>query len=357
VHIRIAIAIAVAAAAAGCATEAPQPVADDTPERPTAVFETVLSSTGLAGAFPFEATEKRYVRANMKRDDHAMRGTGRFSGFLVTQLTGPGATTIARLDRKLVWTVNHAKKEYLECPVQGCPKSAAKEPARPEERREEPRQKAEEGCVMRIAGSKFDVKPSGEKRAVNGFNTDQYQGAWVLRLQDNAKRTTTSTVKFDVWTTQVSAQMRQAMDTEAAYGRALAASASRPAAGKAAERAQVMPAQMVSMMSAYLANLSPADRAAFGRAFRELDKIKGHPISTRFEWLLDGNACGAAEEQAAPQSGGMLSGLTGMFGSKKDDAGPKPLLSFTVEVKQLGVLPVRDSTFSVPASYKLVKLP
>ena len=125
------------------------------------------------------------------------------------------------------------------------------------------------------------------------------------------------------------------MDTEVAYGRAFATSAARPAAAKAAERAQVMPAQMVSMMSAYLANLSPADRAAFGRAFRELDKIKGHPISTRFEWLLDGNACG----------------------SKKDDAGPKPLLSFTVEVKQLGVLPVRDSTFSVPASYKLVKLP
>lgn len=39
---------------------------------------------------------------------------------------------------------------------------------------------------------------------------------------------------------------------------------------------------------------------------------------------------------------------------KKEPAGPKPLMSFSVEVKQLGVQPLRDSVFLVPASYKLI---
>lgn len=355
------IAIAVAAAAAGCASQ-PQPVVDNTPENPTAVFETAVSSTGIAGMFPFETTEKHYVRPNMRRDEHATRGTGRFSGFLVTRLTGQGDSTIARLDRKLSWTLNHGRKEYTECPVYGCPTpSASEQAAKPEERREEPKQQAEEGCVMRIASSKFDVTPTGQKRDLNGFNTEQYQVAWVVRMQDNVKRTTTSTVKFDVWTTPVNTQMRQAMDTEAAFGRALGASAPRalPAGGKPAADRRVMPPEMLTMMTGYLGSLNPGDRAAFARAVRELDRIKGHPISTKIEWLLEGNACGAKDEQAAQPSGaaGMLSGLAEKLRAKKEDTGPKPLLSFTIEVKQLGVQPVRDSVFSVPASYKLVKLP
>jgi hypothetical protein len=360
--VRISIAIAVAMAAAGCA-QPQQQVVDNTPEHPTAVFETVVSSTGIAGMFPFETAEKRYLRANMRRDEHATRGTGRFTGFLVTRLAGPGDTTIARLDRKLMWTLDHKKKEYLECPVHGCPMPAgAQEAARPEERREEPKQQAEEGCVMRIASSKFDVTPTGQKRELNGFNTEQYQAAWVVRMQDDAKRTTTSTVKFDVWTTPVNAQMRQAMDTESAYGRAFLAAAPRDSAvAKAAAEARVMPAQMGSMMAGYLAALSPNDRAAFSRGMREFDKIKGHPISTKLEWFVEGNACGAKEEaQSAQQpsgAAGMITGLAGRFLKKDEPAGPKPLLSFTVEVKQLGVQPVRDSVFSVPASYKLVKLP
>jgi hypothetical protein len=357
---RIAIAFT-AAAAAGCSSQPQQPV-DNTPENPTAVFETLVSSSGIAGMFPFETTERHYVRAAMRRDEHATKGTGTFTGFLVTRVMGQGDSSIARLDRKLRWTLFHGRKEYTECPVHGCPHPAAAEKAdkpRPAERREEPKQKAEEGCVMRIASSKFDVTPTSQKRALNGFNTEQYQAAWVVRMQDGQKRTTTSTVKFDVWTAPVNAQMRQAFDTEAAFGRAFIASAPRaaPAGNPSAER-KVMPPEMMTMMTGYLGNLSASDRAAFSRAVRELDKIKGYPISTKIDWLLDGNACGSKDEPAAqPGPAGMLSGLGGMLGSKKDDGAPKPLVSFTVEVKQLGMQPVRDGFFSVPASYKLVKQP
>lgn len=355
---RIRIAVAAALAATGCSTPPQQP-ADTTPENPTAVFETTVSSTGIAGLFPFESTEKRYVRPNMRREEHATKGTGTFSGFLVTRLAGPGDALIARLDRKVLWTLNNGRKEYTECPVHGCPAPAAKQaPQKPEPKREEPRQKTEEGCVARIASSKFDVTPTGQKRALNGFSTEEYQAAWVVRIVDRQKRSSTSTLKFDVWTTPMNAQMRQAFDTEAAFNRAYAAGAA--AAGPKPGPQQVMPPQMMAMMTSYLHNLSPADRARFARAAHELEKIKGHPVSTKMEWFVDGNACGAKQDEqpaaASPGAGmgGLISGLAGKL-AKKEESGPQPLLSFTVEVKQLGVQPVRDSVFLVPAGYKLLK--
>jgi hypothetical protein len=44
-----------------------------------------------------------------------------------------------------------------------------------------------------------------------------------------------------------------------------------------------------------------------------------------------------------------------MLSKKEEKAGPKPVVSFTMEVKQLGVVPVHDSVFDVPAGYKQVK--
>ncbi len=357
--------LATVAAVTGCSS---QPPADDSPANPTAVFKTTVSSSGLAGMFPFETTETRYVRANMRRDEHATKGTGTFSGFLVTALTGEGDTGVTRLDRDVHWAINNDKKQYTECPAHGCPpapRHVERAKPRPEERRDEPRQKSEPDCVMRVASSKFDVTPTGEKRALNGFDVEQYRGAWQVRLQDNARRTTLSTVNLEVWTTQPSAAMRQAWDTETAFERAYQAGAPRAKpAPSAAQRAEVMPPQVVQMMTGYLANLSAHDRAAFTRALRELHKIKGYPIWTKIEWRLDGDACAPKEDSrshSAPQSTGkdqLISGVAGMFGSSKpEDSAPPPVLSFATEVKALGIQPVHDSLFSVPTGYRLVKQP
>lgn len=348
--------LAVLVALAGCASQ-PQPVADASPQNPTAVFETRVSSSGIAGAFPFETTEKHYVRARMRRDEHAGKGTGTFSGFLVTRLMGAGDTTIARLDRNVRWTLDQKKQEYTECPVHGCPRPPRKaKPAQPEAKREEPRQKTEKDCVVRIASSRFDVKPSGEKKTVNGFDTEEYRMAWVVRLQDRKKRTTTSTVNVDVWTTPVNARMREAFATEAAFDKAFMASAPR-ARGPGRTDPHVMPPDMLRMMTAYLGSLTARDRAALQRAASELNKVKGHPIQTKIEWLLEGNACGAENEppaQRQPGASDVVSGITSLFGKKEEKSGPPPILSFTIEVKQLGVVPMHDSLFSVPAGYKRV---
>ena len=356
---RISIA-AVAAALGACAAEQTVAPVDNSPANSTAVVETVVTNGGIMGMFPFEATEKLYVRANMRRDDHSMKGTGMFSGFLVNSVVGGADSTITRLDNDRRWMLNHRKKEYRECPAHGCPTARADEQrSAPEERQKpEPKQQTEEGCTVRIASSNFDVKSTGQKKSINGFDTSQYQAAWVLKLQDPQKRTTTSTLAFDVWTTPLNAQMREALGVEQTYSRAYVASQPRAHAPTAGDRAQVMPPEVTRLMLGYLSSLTPADRAAITNAGKQLAKIQGHPILTHIEWRVDGNACGAKDSDTAggaqPNMTAVLANVGNLFGKReeKSGTGSKPILDFTVEVKALKVEPVRDSAFAVPSGYK-----
>ena len=327
------IIFAIAAGVAACSSMTSQKAAepDNTPTNPTAVIETHVNNGGVMGFFPFESTEKRYVRANMRREDNNMKGSGTF-GAITSFFVGHEDTNIERLDRNVRWALNNSKKEYTECPVHGCPLPPAKErPA--EEKKSEPKAKTESGCTMRIANTSFNVKPTGEKREINGFNSDRYQIAWLVTLQDDAKRKTTSTLNIELWTTPVTAAMRQALGVEETFDKAYAASAPR-ARTPAAKKSEVLPPDVSRMMLAYLSSgLSASDRDAFVSAGKQLEKIKGHPISTHLEWSMEGNAC-ASKDSASASTG--------------------PILSFTIEVKSLKVEPAHDSLFSVPKDYKLV---
>jgi len=347
-----------AAGLAACASQPAQQPLDDSPANPTAVQETLIVNGGLAGMFPFEMTEKSYVRPNMRRDEHNLKGTGTFSGYLVTSIAGGSDAAITRLDEDKLWMLDLRKKQYMECPAHGCPvKPPAEQQKKPEEAKQEPKQQTEEGCTVRVASNNFDVKPTGQKKDINGFSASQYTAAWVMRLQDPKRRTTTSTVSFDIWTTALTPQMREAFSVEQAYAKAYVAGSRRTIPGMP-DRAQVMPEEVIKMMSAYLSSLRPQDRAALQNAGKQLAKIQGHPVYTHIEWRMEGDACGdkSAEQQKAGAQPGMsdvLGSVGSLFGKKEEKpAGPKPLLSFTIEVKSLAVQPVRDSVFNLPAGYK-----
>ena len=86
----------------GCATK-PVEVADNTPLNPTAVIEHHVVNNGIKGFFPFESTDRHYVRANMRRDESTLKGTGTFSGYLIGTRSG---AKISRIDRNLQWSLN-----------------------------------------------------------------------------------------------------------------------------------------------------------------------------------------------------------------------------------------------------------
>src|SRR5712691_8491688 len=126
------------AGVAACSNLMPQkaPEPDNSPTNPTAVFETHIVNGGVMGVLPFESTEKRYVRANMRRDDNRVKGSGTFATITNFFLSNEN-TYIERLERNVRWTLYNSKKEYIECPVHGCPLPPAKERS-PEEKKSEP---------------------------------------------------------------------------------------------------------------------------------------------------------------------------------------------------------------------------
>jgi len=351
--------IVISAALAGCATK---PV-DNTPLNPTAVIERHVTNNGIKGFFPSESTDTNYVRANMRRDESSFKGTGTFSGFLIGSHSG---TRIARIDRKLLWTLNTDKEQYTECPLKGC--AEAKRPVPKQgEAAKQPEAPHEQGCTMRIASSNFTVTQTGQKKNINGFDTEEYLAVWTITLRDKQARTTTSKVSLDLWTTPPTQAMRDAMNVEAAYARAYAGSVAETS------RAPIVPDEAAKLIASYLAkSLSQSDLSAFLAAGKQMQKVKGYPISSQLTWNMDGNACapkeGEKSSQGEPASGmpsstskkGLATDLAGLFAEKKandavNQAASEPILSFTVEVKQYKVEPQRDSLFEVPAGYKLVQ--
>ena len=350
---------------AGCATK-PVEMVDNTPLNPTAVIEKHVVNNGIKGFFPYESTERHYVRANMRRDESTLKGTGTFSGYLIGTRSD---TEITRIDRKLKWLLNTEKVEYTECPLKGCIKPSKRPPAKQNEAAEKPPEaQHESGCTMHIVRTSFTVKATGQKKTINGFDTDEYQAAWVVNLRDKAARNTTSTLNMDIWTTPMTRAMRDTLGVEESYARAFA--------GAVADtgKQQILPADAARLISAYLASsLKPRDLNAFLDAGKQMEKIKGYPISTHLAWNMEGNACAPKEtkktedkssggKSLSASPGGLVSGLAGMLAEKKTEetmkqAEGEPILSFTVEVKSLKIEPLHDSVFTVPKNYRLVSQP
>ena len=351
--------VVVLIAIAGCTTK-PVEVADTTPLHPTAVIERQVVNNGIKGFFPSESTDRHYVRTDMRRDESMFKGTGTFSGYLIGTRT---ETKISRIDRDLQWTLNPDKGEYTECPLRGCVEPS-QHPSAKQGDAKPPEAQHESGCTMSIARTNFTVKATGQKKSINGFDTDEYQIAWIVTLRDKAARNTTSTLDMDIWTTPMTQSMRETLSMEESYARALS--------GAVADtnKPQILPSEATKLISAYLANsLSPSARNAFLDAGKQMEKIKGYPISTHLAWNMEGNACAAKDAKSTEgstsrssppdSSGGLVSGLVGMFAKKKTDEAVKesegePLLSFTLEVKSLKIEPLHDSVFTVPKDYRLV---
>jgi hypothetical protein len=164
---------------------------DTSPVNATAVMETHLISDGLKGFFPFEGTSKTYTRADMHRGEMNIKGTGTVTRFLIGTNSD---LRIERLDKKLVYAINVKEKTYTECPLKGCGSGAATQPPKKEPEPKKEEKPADSGCKVKIASATFTVKQTGQKKNINNFDTEQYQAAWIISMQDPTARKTVSTL-------------------------------------------------------------------------------------------------------------------------------------------------------------------
>lgn len=351
-----------AIAAAGCATTPPPAQApDDTPTHPTAVIETHVSSSGLKGMFPFETNERRYVRADVSRDETTFKGTGTFSGFLVNMFGPNEDAVIERPDRGLRWTLDLRKKEYTQCPLEGCSEPGKPAQSAASRQGKQPTAKREPGCVMHVARTHFSVKARGRKLNINGFDATEYRVAWIVTLRDRKGRHSTSTLDIDAWTAPLTHEMREALHLQSVYARAYGRSLHGRAGSRPHERAGELPPGLDKAILGYIGQLSAHDRAALLAAGRRLERLKGHPVRMRVDWNYEGNACAESESRQAAKpesSASFMSGLGSLFSSKKDSGkkgSREPLFSMTYEIKSLKMENVHDGKFAVPKGFRRVQ--
>ena len=317
--------VAIALVLAGCSGLAPK---DPTPVNPTAVTETHVVNEGVKGFPAFESTTRTYTRANMQRSESTVTGAGTFARSLGGANTG---ARIERLDRKLVWTLDAKNKRYGECPLKGCPASIPRKP--PEKKSAEDDKTRDAECRLKIGNTTFTVEPTGQKRSINGFDTEQYDVKWLVTFRDNASRKSTSTLNIDVWTTPVTPALKDATALEKAYAGAhdkILDIDTEP------DRMVVLPPEVGRMISSHLSQyVSPTDRSNFLAGARKLDKVKGQPILINVKWSFAGEACSMDEVMK--------------------DIGDKPLFTFMSEVKSHKMEPLHDSLFAPPKDFKRAK--
>lgn len=335
--------------------------ADNSPALPTALQVVAVSSDGIAGFFPFESTTTTATRADMRREETTLKGTGTVSRFFMPNSAN---ATITRLDRQLVYRLDIPRAEYTECPLAGCPVPPAAEPRRDPQQPREPQSAREPNCTMKVAGNTFNVKPTSQRKAINGFDTEQYAVDWTVTLEDPDKRRSTLQLTIDFWTTATTPALREAMAVEANYTRAAAAALRRQAGAAAATAA--LPPQFLETMNRYFAqSMTASERAALFNVARQMERVKGQPILSQFKLFYRGEACGGAaqDDSAAGSSprGGVAGALAGLFGGRGGGSGgaggagggaEPPLFSFTQEVKSWRVEPVRDSQFVPPGQFR-----
>ena len=300
---------------------------DLTPINPTAVLETHTVNAGIQDFPASEGTTLSYTRANVQRNETSFKGTGAISRFLDVETV----VRIERLDRKLSWALDAKSKRATECPLKGCPApiprmALAKKPV-------ETDKAGDSACRLKIGNTTFTIEPTGQKRSINGFDTEQYDIKWLVTFRDNVSRKSTSTVSIDLWTAPVTPALEDAKALEKAFVRARDKILG---IDTDTERIGILPPEVGRMISSYLsANVSPSDRTNLLAGAKKTDKVKGQPILTNVTWRFTGEACSMQQTMK--------------------DIGDRPLFTFISEMKSHKMVPLHDSLFAPPKGYKITK--
>ena len=240
-------------------------------------------------------------------------------------------TTFAELRRRM----EEAKKKAEE--------DARKEGARDKEKAAEPDPNQKQVEVD------FNVKNTGQKKAINGFDT--HEAVMTITVREKGKTLEEGgglVVTSDMWLAPKIAAMKEIADFDARYAQKLYGTM---LAGVSAE-------QMAAAMAMY-----PMMKQALGRMSTEGAKLEGTAIQTTTTMDAVPSAeqmaqeSKAAESDSRPTGGGISGRLGGMLakkiGPKKDDAGKARSTFMTSNHEVLKVVTdVTPADVAVPVGFK-----
>ncbi len=259
--------------------------------------------------------------------------------------------SIARLDRSLVWLVDHNKENYMECPLSGCEASSIWD-----EHREENYE--DEECATELVSNDLTVTPTGDRRLFDNMEASEYVVNWEVEFEDPDGRSDTSLVKFTLWTTEPTASMSDAW----AVHREFQESYLRKGGNDPLLR--LLGRQGYMALAAFSGDVEKTDAEQYNSVARKLADIPGYPLSIELEWFREKETCPdntvAKNDDSSSEKDimGIVGERLGKFLRKKREEflfGPEsdPLVRYIYEVKSVEEEMIRNSAFEVPRGYRL----
>lgn len=310
--------------------------------------ETFTKTKMAAGMLNTEMVLKSEIRPNMKLENNLM------STEVSIVRTGTYTGNIIRLDKDLMWDLNHDKKLYTESPIRLASSggTAGYAGGNVSAKRDTTKE-------YRVVKSEFTVKKLDSTKTINGFLCSAYLATWLMVTEEvKTKEQSTSIMTLKQWTTPENDLIKQAKAQEDAFQQAYMTKLSMTST----------PDQSKMLGTEYLATMGMnekelADKLKSNAA--ELAKIQGYPIVIETKWEVQGDTtrlkrADREEEVEEPGTPTSIGGLQNMLGKaiakqiapKPDESQAGVVFSSYIEVKSLKIGPTPDKDYEVPEGYK-----
>ena len=333
-------------------------------------------SSGLGGFGSGSTTTTRVIAGDKGREDELFTYTGKLKTFAGKPRS---TSTITRLDKELVWELDHTKQQYGELTFAQMREAMAKGAAQAQAGMKHPEPAREAPKV----DFKVDVQRTGKRERINGFDAEQ----WIITLtavprekpQDAAGAPGSYSIKMDQWySTQVPGQAEVAayyrrwaekmgMDPQmrrmATGMMAMHGDAMREMAAKMKDmKGMVVRSTMTMNMDS---GLTPEQKAQMAQSRADGAKAQAENKKQRqakADEDANGDAAGSlAQGNVGGALGGFMSRKLGKAAEKKAEAsmtsggsGSGSALTVTTDVLSVTTTSA-GASFDVPAGYKKVE--
>lgn len=347
------------------------------PARADVTIQERTVSSGLGGFGSGTTTTTRVIAGDKGREDETYTYTGRLKTFAGKPRS---TSTITRLDRELIWELDHPKKQYGELTFAEMRAAMAKGAAQAQAEMKNPEHARTKQDVE--VDYKVDVQRTGKRDKVNGFDAEQ----WIITLtavpkdKKSGESAGSFKMKLDGWyCTQLPGQV----ETAAYYRRWAEKMGMDPQVRTMASSLMAMHGDAVREIAAKMkdlkgvavrstmtmdmdAGLTPEQQAQMDKARADAAKAKAEDKQKRAEKEdNEANASTAgsvAKGDVGGALGGFLSRRLGKAAEKKAEAsmtsgaGSGSGSAFTVTTDVLSVTTgSAGASFDVPAGYKKVE--
>ena len=188
----------------------------------------------------------------------------------------------------------------------------------------------------------FDVKDTGQKKQVAGYDT--HETIVTITVREKGKKVEESgglIMTNDMWLGPKIPQMRESAEFEMRYWKQLE--------GTQLVNAQMSPDQTAALMAMYPLIAKASDRMA-----KDADKLSGSPldVTSTIDSVKSPDQMTQAQQQSSQPTGGGISGMLAKKMMKKEEPKPRSTIMTThTEVLEVATT-VAASDLAIPADFK-----